>query len=234
MLSKYYKNGYFLIGFYLANSTFLHKLTHKLPIKRAAIPEKWINQDTKMCIDGFLRSGGTYFAYYFRYFNPGQHLAHHTHSLQQINKSHSRGIPLIITIRHPLDSLSSLVCYDNRLSIHVALHTYIYFYQGLLNLPPTIYFDLVEHKDTPWLLIQKINEHYGTSFAAPILSAQELAQFLATIPIEIPSPSILSSPIPNEEKRREKELIKKELLKYKNYKEAVKLYQALRARKMNV
>lgn len=232
MLSKYYKNSYFLIGFYLANNTFLHNLTHKLPIKRAALPIKWINTNTKICIDGFLRSGGTYFAYYFRHFNPDHHCAHHTHSLQQIRKSYSEKIPLIITIRHPLDCLSSLVCYDKRLSIQVALHTYIYFYQGLLDRPSTIYFDLVEHKDMPWLLIQKVNEHYGTSFAAPILSARELDEFLATIPIEIPSPSILSSPIPNEEKRREKEEIKKELVKYRSYKKAVKLYEILRARKI--
>lgn len=232
MLSKYYKNSYFLIGFYLANNTLLHQLTYKLPIKRAALPIKWINPNTKMCIDGFLRSGGTYFAYYFRYFNPDHHLAHHTHSLQQIKKSYSNEIPLIVTIRHPLDCISSLICYDKRLSIQVALHTYVYFYRGLLELPSTIYFDLVDHKDTPWLLIQKVNEYYGTSFAAPILSARELDEFLATIPIEIPSPSILSSPIPNEDKRREKEAIQKELPKYENYNEAVKLYKLLKTRKI--
>jgi len=230
MLSKYYKNSYFLIGFYLANHKLLHNLTHQLPIKRAAPPIKWINTHTKMCIDGFLRSGGTYFAYYFRYFNPDDHLAHHTHSLQQINKAHANELPLIITIRHPLDSLSSLICYDSRLSIPVALHTYIYFYEGLLKLPPTIYFDLVDHKDTPWALIQKVNDHYGTSFAAPILSDKELADFLATIPIEIPSPSILSSPIPNEDKRRKKEIIKKELLTYERYNKAVEVYETLRNR----
>ena len=225
MFSKLHKNVFFLLGFYASNKRWVFNLVSLLPVKREAPPEKWINEKTKICIDGFQRSGNTFFCYYFRKYNPNQHLAHHTHSLLQIQKAHASNLPLIITIRHPLESISSLVCYDKRLDIQIALSAYIAFYRGLLKISQPIYFDLSDHKETPWLLIEKINRTYNTTFEAPLLSKKELNAFIKSIPENIHSPSILSSSIPNKKKDLEKESIKQKLIQYKQYATALALYE---------
>lgn len=227
MISKIYKNIVFLLGFYAVNQPFLLKLTRWIQVKRAFPPGKWMNSNTKICIDGFHRSGSTFFTYYFRTYNDPIILAHHTHSIQEIQKASYQNLPLIICIRHPLDCLASLICVDKRLSVPTALNTYIHFYKGLLALSHNLFFDLSKHKDTPWFLLRQLNDLYQTNFAAPILSPSQIADLLAEIDVEIPRPnsSILSAATPKEAKQQEKQQIKEIIIKHKDYKSAERLYQ---------
>lgn len=228
MFSKVYKNCYFILGFYASNSPFFFELANILSLKREATPDKWVSDKTEICIDGFQRSGNTFLTYYFQKFNPSTKLAHHTHSVLQIKEATQKQLPLIVTIRHPLESISSLVCYDTRLSVGVALYAYIYFYKSLLKFPNAIFFDLKENKESPWKIIQAINTHFTTNFEAPELSKKKMSQFLELMAVELPGPSVMSATIPNEIKQKEKAIIKQELIKYKHYRKAVKLYLELR------
>src|SRR5690606_7043317 len=91
-----------------------------------------VTKETLLCIEGFPRSGNTFCYHVFKLFNPNVKVAHHIHSPVQIYLSNKYQLPCLIMIRNPLDSVSSIVIVDGKLSITTALRYYIFYYKELL------------------------------------------------------------------------------------------------------
>ena len=87
--------------------------------------------DTDICIEGYPRSGNTYFVSAFLGWNRGLSAAHHTHLAGSAKYALMRDIPTVILIRGPEDAVSSVLVWDGLLNTTVALASYIHFYHSL-------------------------------------------------------------------------------------------------------
>jgi len=132
-----------------------------------------VNSATDICIEGFPRSGNSFFVNVFRYWNPETRIAHHIHVPAQVIRAVSLNIPCIVLVRNPVDVIASLLIIDERLSLKVALFSYIDFYRRLLPLKTKViftYFD--EATNNPETVIEKVNDVYGTKFKYGELTAK--------------------------------------------------------------
>lgn len=66
------------------------------------------NLDSKFIITGFPRSGNTYISDIIKFNFPDIEFSHHIHTLAPIKMGLKKEIPVIILIRNPIDSISSL------------------------------------------------------------------------------------------------------------------------------
>src|ERR1700728_4748064 len=66
-----------------------------------------ITGDTKLVIEGCPRSGNSYALAAFHYCNQGVAVASHRHSATAVRTGLKRGLPVILIIRRPRDTISS-------------------------------------------------------------------------------------------------------------------------------
>ena len=105
----------------LGNSKPLFPLVKLLPWRK----NKLFDKDTALVIDGFQRSGNSFFYSVVKHANSDLKISIHTHSSINAIKSIRSGVPVSITLRHPLDVIKSLLVWDERLSVSIALRCYI-------------------------------------------------------------------------------------------------------------
>ena len=69
---------------------------------------KAITRNTQLVVEGFPRSGNTFFAESISYFlGPDFSIASHAHHIAQIRLAVARGIPCVVLVRHPVEVLAS-------------------------------------------------------------------------------------------------------------------------------
>ena len=96
-MNKIIRNLKFLIGRTINNSRFLFHINYLRSEKDKLI----INPDKDICIEGFPRSGNSYFVMLLRRCNPEIKIANHIHSPVQLIKAINLGIPAVMLIRKP-------------------------------------------------------------------------------------------------------------------------------------
>jgi hypothetical protein len=129
---------------------------------------------TDICIEGYPRSGNTYFVSAFVSWNRGLAVAHHTHLAGSAKFAIKHDIPTVILIRKPEDAVASVLVWDGLLSTTVALANYIHFYQTLWKYRESFLvlgFDEVTKK--PDTCVQNINRRFNQQFFSVALSAGE-------------------------------------------------------------
>jgi len=127
-----------------------------------------------ICIEGYPRSGNSYFVSAMLGWNRGLSAAHHTHLAGSAKYALKRAIPTVILIRRPEDAVASVLVWDGLLSTSVALASYIHFYQTLWKYRErflVLGFDEVIKK--PDTCMQNINRRFNQQFFSTALSAQE-------------------------------------------------------------
>ncbi len=123
---------------------------------------------TKRCevmIDGFPRSGNSFFVNLFQHWNPETRIAHHVHAPGQIARAVDLELPTLVLIRRPADALASLWAFKTSLSVELIIRSYIEFYRCLLPIRDsfvTADFDMVTQ--SPDFVVTAINTRFGTSF----------------------------------------------------------------------
>ena len=123
------------------------------------------NPETDICIEGFPRSGNTYFVSAFLSWNRGSAVAHHSHLAGSAKYAIRREIPTVILAREPQDAVASVMAWDGLLWTPVALLSYIHFYRVLWRYRHkflVLSFDDVTQR--PDECIQKINRRFNTTF----------------------------------------------------------------------
>jgi hypothetical protein len=135
---------------------------------------KIATSDTNICIDGYPRSGNTYFVSAILSWRDGLNVSHHTHLARKVKFALKRDLPTVVLIRRPEDVLPSVLVWDGLLSTTVALASYIHFYRTLWGYRDkflTLCFDSVTKESN--ICIQKINRRFNTKFDSIEFSAVE-------------------------------------------------------------
>ena len=199
------KNLRFIAGNVIGNSPILFPLNYY----RGAYKEKIINPDSDCCIEGFQRSGSSFFVLLFKRANSYIKLAHHTHSSTQVIKAVGYKVPTMVLIRQPEDVIASLLALDSKLKVNVALGAYISFYRNIL--PYKKDFMIVDFEDvteTPALVVSEFNKRFDIRLTPPEFSEKRLNRIKGNIK---KNKDVYMSPLPTAEKEKVKELFKSEI-----------------------
>jgi len=171
-----------------------------------------VRRSTKVCIEGYPRSANSYALLAFRRWNPGLRVANHLHTPLQITRAVKLGIPCAVLIRPPVDAVASvLVMERGRISDTAAYPAYIHFYSRALQVRDRVVVAPFEDVTRdPAAMVDRINEVYGTAFAAGPMSEkadEELRAQLTARPAARGLPPT-SYPAPSPEKDRRNAEIK--------------------------
>lgn len=131
-------------------------------------PTIWqlVNKDTQLVIEGFPRSANTFavFALKSAQLVPPK-IAYHFHAPAQIFRAINLGIPTLVVIRNPRDSVASFVARWSEVSETQALELYIAFYKSISKYKASyVVGDFEEITQNFSKTIEKINERFGTNF----------------------------------------------------------------------
>ncbi len=220
-MNAFEKNFRFRTGTIIGNSPILFPINYY----RSSYKEKIISLDSDCCIEGFQRSGNSFFILLFKRKNKTTKLAHHTHAAAQIIKAVKYNVPTIVLIRNPIDVIASLLAWDDKLKISTALDAYIQFHQKILpfnNDYMLVDFEAVIAK--PALVVNAFNERFGTQFILPEFSDEQLQKIKAGVRARNEASM---APLPTPEKEKLKELFKIEIKKSPKLLQARQLYDAL-------
>ncbi len=106
---------------------FILKLYYNLSNRKSEIGiqfNKYLVSDrTDAVVEGFPRSGNTWLTEFMRY-KTNLTIASHIHYPFMIRDGIRHNIPVYLVVRHPLDSISSLMVRDNSFTLEAALYYY--------------------------------------------------------------------------------------------------------------
>lgn len=213
------KNFRFYVGTTIGNSQLLFWVNKY----RKRYIERLISKETDVCIEGFHRSGNSFFVMLFKQKNKELKVAHHTHAAAQIIKAIHLKKPTIVLIREPEDAIASLMVWDENLAIGNALRAWISFYKRLI--PYRSKFLIVTFAEVtlnPVKVVLDLNDRCGTTFNLPEFKEQQLEKIKSRVKARN---NALSAPLPTAEKEEAKLKFKDTILEHKLYSKAQKLYE---------
>lgn len=148
----------------------------------------WVGRHTELVIDGFQGSGNSFATELFRSAQLKRvELAHHLHSPAQIIKACQLGLAIIVTVREPVGTITSLISRWPYVSTSQGLRSYIHFYEKLE--PYAASFVVSPFEDTTTSLdriVKQLNLRFGTDFSVPQYDDKDMQQKydpVARIPI---------------------------------------------------
>lgn len=159
-----------------------------------------------ICIEGFPRSGNSFFVAVFQQWNPEAIISHHSHLASSAKYAANQDKPTVVLVREPAEAIASAMAWDgvdSRILPSVGLITYLSFYQSLDKFRQKILFlDFHEAVNKPDTCIEKINQRFGTNFRKIEFTEAEKTrlQHVLAQQDEIEKRSELNSSLPNERK----------------------------------
>lgn len=123
-MKAFYKNIALWFRQFVGNNTFLFysfygfKVNH--PVKKSC----------KMCIEGYMSSANTFFAYAF-YKENNVKIGHHQHVVAQVRRALKNEIPTVIMLRKPLDAVASIKSRKSFYNVDLLLKYYINLYSKI-------------------------------------------------------------------------------------------------------
>ncbi len=139
-----------------------------LRVARRRHGEAVVSEATELVIDGFTRSASTFAVVAFQLAQPRPvRVGHHLHAPGQIIRAVRLGVPVLLTVRPPEETVLSLVVREPYVTIPQGLHAYARFHERLLALRDAMvvadFPEVTAHLDRS---IARINARFGTEFAA--------------------------------------------------------------------
>ncbi len=139
-----------------------------LRVARRRHGEAVVSEATELVIDGFTRSASTFAVVAFQLAQPRPvRVGHHLHAPGQIIRAVRLGVPVLLTVRPPEDTVLSLVVREPYVTIPQGLTAYARFHERLLaHRDAMVVADFAEvtaHLDRS---IARVNARFGTEFAA--------------------------------------------------------------------
>lgn len=200
------------------------------PLLRINRPGAIVTRDTDVCIEGFPRSANTFAFFPFSLWNPGVRVAHHLHVPMQVRRAVALGVPCVVLIRRPLDALSSLLLMDgDRLGDAVACRSYINFYARTLDLRDEVVTCTFEEVTAdPFVVVDRLNRSYGTSFEGHPLDAEERVALARRIERYHRREEIQEAAftVPSEGRQRLKQAVRARLVAHPLLEQAELIYRA--------
>jgi hypothetical protein len=127
-----------------------------------------VGKDTELVIEGFPRSGNSFAVNAFQMAQPRLvRLAHHIHAPAQVILAARRGLPILVLVREPVAAVSSLVIRHPYISMRMALHEYIRFYETIAPYRDKFVVGLFGQVTNDYgEVIKRINQRFSTGFAS--------------------------------------------------------------------
>lgn len=225
MFRKVYKNLAFLVAA-TGNALFL------LPVFRLFKNRypRYAVENADICIEGFPRSGNSFFVTTFQQWNPRTVISHHSHLASNAKYSVKKRKPTVVLIRKPADAIASAIAWDGRearIVPGVGLITYLSFYRSLRNYADRILFlDFDEAITRPDQCVAKINRRFSSSFSARAFTEEENERLQGVLERQDShnKRSAMNSSLPNERKGRLKAAIMPEITGHRLFSRAQILY----------
>jgi hypothetical protein len=225
MFRKVYKNLAFLVaatGNALVLLPLFRLFKNRYP--------RYAVEHADICIEGFPRSGNSFFVTTFQQWNPRAVVTHHSHLASNAKYSVRRGKPTVVLVRKPADAIASAIAWDGRdarILPGVGLIAYLSFYRALRNYKDNILFlEFDEAITRPDKCVAKINRRFSSSFNARAFTSEE-SQRLRALLVRQDSQnkrSDMNASLPNEKKGRMKLAILPEITGHTLFSRAQILY----------
>ena len=137
-----------------------------LRIARRRHGEAVVSESTELVIDGFTRSASTFAVVAFQLAQPKPvRVAHHLHAPSQIIHGVRLGVPALLTVRPPEETVLSLVIREPYVTIPQGLTAYARFHARLLEhragMVVADFDEVTGHLDRA---IERVNARFGTDF----------------------------------------------------------------------
>jgi hypothetical protein len=137
-----------------------------LPVARVRGHGTMVSGETDLLIEGFPRSANSFAVAAFELANgPDVHVAHHIHASAHVMAAAKAGIPALVLVRQPSESVLEMVLARPACSVGQALRGWIRFYRSLL--PFRDRFVVGEFSQVTndfGGAIARVNQRFGTSF----------------------------------------------------------------------
>lgn len=121
-----------------------------------------LGKQTDLVIEGFPRSGNTFLVTALEHANPTLTLKSHVHFPAQVAAAVSAGLPTVVCLRRPEDSIASLVVAFPHIRIGAALREYRHHHAEMLKYADSIIvapFELITHNTAE--IVQAVNARWG-------------------------------------------------------------------------
>lgn len=127
-----------------------------------------------ICIEGFPRSGNTFFVALIQRWNPGIKINHHSHLAANAKFSYRHGIPTVVLIREPIGATASAMVWDGKITSAVGLFGYLSFYRSLKAYRGKVLFvRFDEFTKSPDVTIRRINAVLNTKLMTKEFDSKE-------------------------------------------------------------
>ena len=165
-----------------ARSTLATRRTY-LRFARWKYPLNAVRGDTEIVIDGFMRTASTFAVVAFQMSQPRPvRVAHHVHAPAQIIEGVRMGIPVVVTVRAPEESVLSTAVWEPHVGVERALRAYVRFYTTLLPWRERVVVAEYARVTSDFgSVVAEVNDRFGTGFAVFTPSEQALAECFALI-----------------------------------------------------
>lgn len=151
---------------WLLRSRFAERPGLYLPVARLKYRDSVLNEATELVIDGFTRSAVTFATTAFQM---SQHrpvrVAHTLHSAGHLIAAARRGLPTLVTVREPDETVLSIAIREPYVSLHQALTAYARFHTKIEPYRSRFVIgNFDEITDDFGRVVRRINERFGTRF----------------------------------------------------------------------
>jgi hypothetical protein len=154
-----------------------------LPVARVRAHGEVVTRDTDIVIEGFPRTGSSFaVAALRRAHDRPVRIAHHVHAPAQVIAAVRWGIPALVLIREPEDSILSMVIRNRGVGIAQAIRGYRRFYTPLMPMRDNFVTATFEAVTTDFgKVVVRINDRFGTRFLPFEHTAEEAHSILMEI-----------------------------------------------------
>jgi len=135
-------------------------------IKYRNVPNRLVERDTELVIEGFQRSGNTFamFAFEMAQDRPIKS-AHHLHASAQVLRAVKLHVPVLLLIRNPRDAIVSHVIREPCANMPAALRAWTSFYERAIPVRDRILVADFSRVSTDFgAVIRDFNEKFGTGY----------------------------------------------------------------------
>ena len=128
-------------------------------------PSRRITPETELVIEGYPRSGNTFAHFAILQAEPGAVITSRVHTPSQVKRAAAVGTPTLLTIRDPLDSITSTVVAAPHVPIRSLLEEYIHHYEQLYPYLDRVLVATFEEITTDFdVVIAALNDRFSLGF----------------------------------------------------------------------
>ena len=158
---------------FIKRTPWLYRPAKRLTDRRAK--GKLCNATTDLCIEGYQSSGNSFSFAILRHANDSLRLAHHCHSVANLQLALNYGVPTVCLIRDPESAISSRVSRFGG-DLEDAVLGYVDFYRfALKHIDRLIIVTFEELTQNPQGFLEKLSREIGLDF--PLENVEELKEW---------------------------------------------------------